>query len=131
MSKKTSVLNRQYTTEFKVEAVRLVESIGGNAAAKRLAIPDSNLWIWIRLSRAGKVGEAAVRAFSVYARIVSLHMGRGEARGQLLLISRSMRNWRFSLRNCDSSSRLAVVKTFASPQPASASLSTTHLRTAD
>jgi transposase-like protein len=30
MSKKTPVLNRQYTREFKVEAVRLAESVGGN-----------------------------------------------------------------------------------------------------
>ena len=30
MSKKELVANRQYTDEFKVEAVRLGESIGGN-----------------------------------------------------------------------------------------------------
>ena len=40
MSKRELVPNRQYTDEFKVEAVRLAESIGGNKAAKRLGIPD-------------------------------------------------------------------------------------------
>jgi transposase len=55
MRKKSSVPNRQYTDEFKIEAVRLAESIGGNEAAKRLDIPDSSLWNWIRLSRAGKL----------------------------------------------------------------------------
>ena len=55
MRKKSSVPNRQYTDEFKVEAVRLAESIGGNETAKRLDIPDSSLWNWIRLSRAGKL----------------------------------------------------------------------------
>lgn len=60
MSKKASVPNRQYTTEFKIEAVRLADSIGGNAAATRLGIPDSSLWNWIRLSRAGKLGEATM-----------------------------------------------------------------------
>ena len=63
MSKKELVPNRQYTGEFKVEAVRLSESIGGNQAAKRLGIPESSIWNWIRLSRAGKlkaVGGAAV-----------------------------------------------------------------------
>ena len=55
MGKKDVVLNRQYTDEFKVEAVRLSESIGGSQAAKRLGIPDSSLWNWIRLSRAGKL----------------------------------------------------------------------------
>ena len=55
MGKKDVVLNRQYTDEFKVEAVRLSESIGGSQAAKRLGIPDSSLWNWIRRSRAGKL----------------------------------------------------------------------------
>ena len=54
MNKKELVPNRQYTDEFKVEVVRLAESIGGNKAAKRLGIPESSLWNWIRLSRAGK-----------------------------------------------------------------------------
>jgi len=43
MGKKDLVLNRQYTDEFKIEAVRLSESIGGSQAAKRLGIPDSSL----------------------------------------------------------------------------------------
>ena len=58
MSKKELVPNRQYSDEFKLEAVRLAESIGGNPAAKRLGIPDSSLWNWIRLSRAGKLKAA-------------------------------------------------------------------------
>jgi transposase-like protein len=41
MGKKELVANRQYTDEFKVEAVKLGESIGGNQAAKRLGIPES------------------------------------------------------------------------------------------
>ena len=58
MSKKEVVSNRQYTDEFKLEAVRLGESIGGNQAAKRLGIPESSLWNWMRLSRAGKLKAA-------------------------------------------------------------------------
>jgi transposase len=58
MSKKEVVANRQYTDEFKVEAVRLGESIGGNQAAKRLGIPESSLWNWIRRSRVGKLKAA-------------------------------------------------------------------------
>jgi len=69
MGKKELVANRQYTDEFKVEAVKLGESIGGNQAAKRLGIPESSLWNWIRLSRAGKlkaaVGEAVAAKRSV------------------------------------------------------------------
>lgn len=48
MSKKESVANRQYTHEFKLEAVRLGESIGGNAAAKRLGVPESTVTNWVR-----------------------------------------------------------------------------------
>jgi transposase len=55
MGRRKSGGNRQYTDEFKIEAVRLSESIGGDQAAKRLGIPDSSLWNWIRLSRAGKL----------------------------------------------------------------------------
>jgi len=60
MGRKDDVPNRQYTAEFKVEAVRLPESIGGNQAAKRLGIPDWSLWNWIRLSRACKL-KGAIR----------------------------------------------------------------------
>lgn len=59
MTKKKVVPNRQYTTEFKIEAVRLAESIGGNQAAKRLGIPDSNIWNWMRHHREGRLAETA------------------------------------------------------------------------
>jgi transposase len=52
---KKEVPDRQYTDEFKVEAIRLAESIGGNQAAKRLGIPASSLCNWVRLKRAGKL----------------------------------------------------------------------------
>ena len=61
MSRKEDVPNRRYTLEYKIEAVRLAESIGGSEAAKRLEIPSSSIWNWIRLSRAGKLqaGDSA------------------------------------------------------------------------
>jgi transposase len=65
MGRKENVPDRQYTMEFKIEAVRLAESIGGNQAAKRLGIPDSSLWNWIRLSRAGKLKAADPSAVPV------------------------------------------------------------------
>ena len=43
MGEKNLVLNRQYSDEFRIEAVRLSESIGGSPAAKRLGIPNSSL----------------------------------------------------------------------------------------
>lgn len=57
MSKKEPVPNRQYTGEFKVEAVRLAGSIGCNAAAKRLGIPQSTMTNWVRRSKSGTLGE--------------------------------------------------------------------------
>lgn len=57
MSKKEPVPNRQYTGEFKVEAVRLAGSIGGNAAAKRLGIPQSTMTNWVRRSKSGTLSE--------------------------------------------------------------------------
>ena len=51
MGKKESVPNRRYTEEFKTEAVRLALSTGGNAAAKRLGIPQSTMTNWVRRSR--------------------------------------------------------------------------------
>jgi len=53
MGKKEAVPNRQYTAEFKQETVRLAGSIGGNAAAKRLGVPQSTVTNWVRRARAG------------------------------------------------------------------------------
>jgi transposase len=59
MGKKEVVPNRQYPDEFKQEAVKLAESIGGNAAAVRLGIPQSTVTNWVRRSRAGTLGNGA------------------------------------------------------------------------
>lgn len=72
MGKKELVPNRQYTNEFKVEALRLAESIAGNQAAKRSGIPDSSLWNWVRLGRAGKLKAADGAAVSVKRSVVEV-----------------------------------------------------------
>ena len=54
MAKETAP-NRQYTDEFRLEALRLGESVGINEAAKRLGIPSSSLGNWVRLKRQGKL----------------------------------------------------------------------------
>jgi transposase-like protein len=56
---KETVPNRQYTDEFKLEALRLAESVGINQAAKRLGMPSSSLGNWARLKRSGKLGNSA------------------------------------------------------------------------
>jgi transposase len=57
MGKKEPVPNRQYTVEFKVEAVRMAGSIGGNAAAKRLGITQSTSTNWVRRGMEGTRSE--------------------------------------------------------------------------
>ena len=59
MGKKASVPNRQYTDEFRTEAVRLAQSIGGNVAAKRLGIPQSTVTNWVRRNREGTAAGTA------------------------------------------------------------------------
>ncbi len=83
MGKKDLVLNRQYTDEFKIEAVRLSESIGGSQAAKRLGIPDSSLWNWIRLSRAGMLKSADGSAVPLKRSLTELEADNRRLRREL------------------------------------------------
>ena len=83
MGRKESVPNRQYTDEFKVEAVRLGESIGGNQAAKRLGIPDSSLWNWIRRSRAGKLKMVDAAVVPVKRSITEIEAENSRLRREL------------------------------------------------
>jgi transposase len=52
--RKTDGPKRQYTDEYKVEAVRLGEAVGVLEASRRLGIPDTTIWNWIRLKRDGR-----------------------------------------------------------------------------
>jgi transposase len=83
MGKKQLVANRQYTDEFKIEAVRLGEAIGGNQAAKRLGIPDSSLWNWIRLRRAGKLKAAEGVAVAVKRSVSEVEAENARLRKEL------------------------------------------------
>ena len=83
MGKKQSVPNRQYTDEFKREAVRLAESIGGNPAAKRLDIPEASLWNWIRLSRAGKLPAVQAGATPLKRSVTELEAENSRLRREL------------------------------------------------
>ena len=83
MGKKELVGNRRYTDEFKVEAVRLGKSIGGNQAAKRLGIPESSLWNWVRLSRAGKLKAADGAAVAVKRSVTEVEAENARLRKEL------------------------------------------------
>ncbi len=90
MSRGTTVPHRQYTDEFKLEAVRLAESVGGNEAAKRLGIPDSSLWHGIRLSRAGKLRVGASGAVAVKRPHTELEAGNARLRRELANAKRDL-----------------------------------------
>ena len=51
---------RQYTDEFKVEAIRLAESVGSHEAARRLGVPVATVGNWKR--RRTTTGVAAPEA---------------------------------------------------------------------
>ncbi len=53
-----AVPSRQYTHEFKLEAVRLSESVGQHEAARRLGVPVATLGNWCRVPHKGNA-EAA------------------------------------------------------------------------
>ena len=82
MSKK-ELGNRRYNAEFKIEAVRLGESIGGNPAAKRLGIPESSLGNWMRLSRAGKLKAADAGAVAVKRSVSEVEAENARLRREL------------------------------------------------
>lgn len=54
MGNKGPVRYRKYSNEFKVEAVRLAESVGVAEASKRLGVADANLRNWIDRVRGDK-----------------------------------------------------------------------------
>ena len=83
MSNKELVPNRRYTNEFKVEAVRLAQSIGGNPAAKRLGIPESNVWNWMRLSRAGKLNAIDGKAVALKGSVSEIEAENARLRREL------------------------------------------------
>ena len=83
MGKKESVPNRRYTEEFKTEAVRLALSTGGNAAAKRLGIPQSTMTNWVRQSREGASAPVPGAAAAVKRPVSELEAENARLRREL------------------------------------------------
>lgn len=57
--KESGLPKRQYTEEFKGEAVRLAASVGGHEAARRLGVPVATVGNWSRRRRASSVAGVA------------------------------------------------------------------------
>jgi len=80
---KKEVADRQYADEFKIEAIRLAESIGSNQAAERLGMPASSLGNWVRLKRAGKLRAINGGGVSVKRPISELEAENARLRREL------------------------------------------------
>lgn len=83
MGKKEVVPNRQYPDEFKLEAVKLAGSIGGNTAAKRLGIPQSTVTNWVRRSRAGTLEDSPSQASPMKRPVTELEAENSRLRREL------------------------------------------------
>ncbi len=74
MGKKEAVPNRQYSEEFKAEAVRLGLSIGGNAAAKRPPVRESGATPGLADRPACQTGTAS--AWTCFPRLLQRRLQR-------------------------------------------------------
>ena len=46
---------KSYDNEFKAQAVKLAQQIGGHKAAKELGIPDGTIYCWIKAFKEGRL----------------------------------------------------------------------------
>lgn len=50
---------RTYDMEYKAQAVKLAQEIGGHKAAKELGVPDSTIYCWIKAFKEGRLHVAS------------------------------------------------------------------------
>ena len=50
---------RKYDQEYKEQAAKLAEEIGGSKAAKELGIPEGTIYTWLKAVRGGKLDIGA------------------------------------------------------------------------
>jgi len=55
MSNNGKKLVKQYSPEYKIEAVKLVKEIGNTKAARELGVPESTLSGWVKLTKLGGI----------------------------------------------------------------------------
>jgi len=59
MSKENRQPARQYTAEYKAEAVKLVQKIGNGQASIELGVPPSTLSHWVSAAKRGEIDTGA------------------------------------------------------------------------
>ena len=53
---------KQYSEEYKKEAVKLAKEIGNKAAAEELGIPKGTIGTWVSKAKAGEIFEETFRS---------------------------------------------------------------------
>ncbi|VTY21399.1 Uncharacterised protein [Xylophilus ampelinus] len=86
---------RQYTQEFKAEAVGLATSMGGYEAARRLAVPVATLGNWSRRGVAATGGSGAALPSEAPARspVSELEAENGRLRSELAASGLDRSRW--------------------------------------
>ena len=51
----TKRTRKSYDSEFKAQAVKLAQEIGGHKAAKELGVPDGTIYCWIKAFKEGRL----------------------------------------------------------------------------
>ena len=49
---------RTYDNEYKAQAVKLAQKVGGAKAAKELGIPDGTIYCWIKAFKEGRLSDS-------------------------------------------------------------------------
>jgi transposase len=54
------MVQRSYTAEFKVDAVKLAQEIGSSAAARELKIPTDTVYTWVSKAKNGSLPQSPI-----------------------------------------------------------------------
>ena len=64
---------RSYDNEYKAQAVKFAQEIGGHKAAAELGIPDGTIYCWIKAFKEGRLkAESANNALSLNEELIEL-----------------------------------------------------------
>ena len=69
---------RTYDNEYKAQAVKLAQEIGGAKAAKELGIPDGTIYCWVKAFKEGRLSASEAshtpkNALSEYSCVMKSH----------------------------------------------------------
>ena len=90
MTKKKVVPNRWYPLEVKLEATRLAETVGSAEAARRMSIPEQNIYKWRKLKAEGKLVSGG-------GNVTAIKLGSNEVHAENERLRRELANAKMDL----------------------------------